>query len=194
MAVDRRTTARRPRRGKASVVRAQAPAGSGVVLIGTSVVTRLHAKGLQPQLGRAILLAAAPNHDGSTSTDGSVGGTVPATLSLTLGAPATFGAFTPGVAREYNASTTANVISTAGDATLTVADPSSTHTGSLVNGSFALAQPLQAGSGATLAAVGARPPTLKTWSAPTSNESVTIDSGSRSAPTRRCARAPTARR
>ena len=32
-----------------------------------------------------------------------VGGNVPATLSLTLGAPATFGAFTPGVAREYTA-------------------------------------------------------------------------------------------
>ena len=39
-----------------------------------------------------------------------VGGTVPATLSLTLGAPATFGAFTPGVDAEYTASTTANVI------------------------------------------------------------------------------------
>ena len=53
-----------------------------------------------------------------------VGGTVPATLSLTLGTPARFGAFTPGVARDYDASTTANVISTAGDATLWVADPS----------------------------------------------------------------------
>ena len=50
---------------------------------------------------------------------GDVGGTVPATLSLTLGAPATFGAFTPGLARTYTASTTANVISTAGDALLT---------------------------------------------------------------------------
>ena len=49
-----------------------------------------------------------------------VGGTVPATLSLTLGAPASFGAFTPGVTKEYTASTTANVISTALDATLTV--------------------------------------------------------------------------
>ena len=50
---------------------------------------------------------------------GDVGGTVPATLALTLGAPATFGAFTPGVAKEYTATTTANVISTAGDAALT---------------------------------------------------------------------------
>ena len=33
---------------------------------------------------------------------GSVGGTVPATLSLTLGAPAAFGAFTPGVAKDYD--------------------------------------------------------------------------------------------
>ncbi len=38
-----------------------------------------------------------------------VGGTVPATLSLTLGAPASFGAFLPGVARDYDASTTATV-------------------------------------------------------------------------------------
>src|SRR3954451_19686542 len=57
---------------------------------------------------------------GSTAT--SVGGAVPATLALTLGAPPTFGAFTPGVAREYTTSSTATVTSTAGDATLTVAD------------------------------------------------------------------------
>ena len=42
-----------------------------------------------------------------------VGGTVPATLALTLGAPASFGPFTPGVEREYTASTTATVTSTA---------------------------------------------------------------------------------
>ena len=53
-----------------------------------------------------------------------VGGTVPATLSLTLGTPAAFGAFTPGVQRDYDATSTANVISTAGDATLSVSDPS----------------------------------------------------------------------
>ena len=74
---------------------------------------------------------------------GDVGGTVPATLSLTLGAPATFGAFTPGVARTYNASTTANVISTAGDATLSATDPSAQNPGHLVNGSFFLPQPLK---------------------------------------------------
>ncbi len=56
----------------------------------------------------------------STAVDGDARArTVPATLALTMGAPATFGAFTPGVAQEYTATTSANVISTAGDATLT---------------------------------------------------------------------------
>ncbi len=50
--------------------------------------------------------------------DAGVGGTVPATLSLTLGTPASFGPFLPGVAKDYTASTTATVISTAGDAVL----------------------------------------------------------------------------
>ena len=40
---------------------------------------------------------------GQTQTPGGVGGTVPATLSLTIG-QASFGAFVPGVARTYTAS------------------------------------------------------------------------------------------
>ena len=51
-----------------------------------------------------------------------VGGDVPATMSLTLGAPASFGAFMPGVARDYTASTTATTVSSAGNATLSVSD------------------------------------------------------------------------
>ena len=35
------------------------------------------------------------------------GGTVPATLALTLGPNASFGAFTPGVAKDYTATTSA---------------------------------------------------------------------------------------
>ena len=88
--------------------------------------------------------------------------TVAATLSLTMGAPATFGAFTPGVAKEYTASTTANVISTAGDATLSVADAGTTNTGHLVNGTFVLPQPLQ-GLGV-----------VKTYTGPVSNDQPTI--------------------
>ena len=82
---------------------------------------------------------------------------MPATLALTLGRPATFGAFTPGVARDYTASTTANVVSTAGDATLSVADPSSNATGHLVNGAFSLPQALQARRRARRASAGVRP-------------------------------------
>src|SRR3954468_5416143 len=73
-----------------------------------------------------------------TSTTGGVGGTVPATLSLTLGPAAAFGPFQPGMTRDYTASTTASVTSTAGDAALTVADPSANHPGHLVNGAFFL--------------------------------------------------------
>jgi len=67
-----------------------------------------------------------------------VGGTVPATLSLALGTPATFGAFTAGLDHEYTAQTTAGVISTAGDAALSVSDP-----GHLTNGTFALPEALR---------------------------------------------------
>ena len=55
----------------------------------------------------------------STEVPGDVGGTVPPTLSLSLGGRAGFGAFTPGVARDYSANVAATVTSSAGDATLT---------------------------------------------------------------------------
>jgi hypothetical protein len=98
----------------------------------------------------------------SIATQAPAGGAVAATLSLTMGAPAQFGVFVPGVAREYTATTTANVISTAGDATLSVADPSTTNTGRLVNGTFALPQPLQ-GLGV-----------VKSYAAPVSNDQPVI--------------------
>jgi hypothetical protein len=111
-----------------------------------------------PIVGGANALADADGDSyHETTADQPVGGTVPATLALTLGAPATFGAFTPGVAKDYTATTTANVISTAGDAALSVSDP-----GHLMNGTFALPQPLQVAF------------SKSSWSAPTSNEGVTI--------------------
>ncbi len=91
------------------------------------------------------------------SVPGTVGGTVPPTLSLTLGNAASFPPLTPGVGRTYEATTTANVISTAGDAALSVADP-----GYLTNGSFRLQQPLQVEM------------TPASWTAPVSNASVSI--------------------
>src|SRR5262249_30276730 len=114
------------------------------------------------------------------STGGGAGGTVPATLALTLGSPGSFGTFTPGVAKDYDASTTADVLSTAGDAALSVSDPGALP-GHLVNGTFALDQPVQArasspaaGPGAAFAAVSDSPLSLLTWSAPVSHDPVTI--------------------
>ncbi len=93
----------------------------------------------------------------STSSTTTVSATTPATLALSLGAPASFGVFTPGVANTYTASTTADVVSSAGDATLSVSDP-----GHLTNGEFSLPQPLQVSL------------SKSTWSAPVSNDPVTV--------------------
>ncbi len=86
-----------------------------------------------------------------------VGGTVPATLALSLAGPASFGAFAPGVDGTYGAQTTAGVISTAGDAALTSSEP-----GRLANGAFSLAEPVQVQLSKT------------TWTGPASNDPVTI--------------------
>jgi hypothetical protein len=82
---------------------------------------------------------------------------VPATLALTLGPAATFGAFTPGVEKEYTANTSATVLSTAGDAALSVSDP-----GHMTNGAFSLPEALRVEF------------SKASWSAPVSNDPVTI--------------------
>jgi hypothetical protein len=86
-----------------------------------------------------------------------VSGTVPATLALTLGPAASFGALTAGVAKDYTAQTSANVISTAGNAALSFSDP-----GHLTNGSFALPSPLVIEL------------SKSSWTGPVSNDPVTI--------------------
>ena len=102
---------------------------------------------------------------------------MPAVLSLSLAGPATFPSLVPGVGQDYLASTNANVVSTAGDALISVADPSSTNTGKLVNGAFFLPTTLQAmATGGAFADVGgsAGPTALKTYTAPISNDQVTL--------------------
>ena len=102
--------------------------------------------------------------------------------ALTLGAPATFGAFTPGVAKDYTAGTTATVISTAGDATLSSPTRARPHR--------------HAGQRHVRAAAAAAGGlgTVKTWTAPTSNESVPVTFTQAIAPTTRSAPARTPRR
>ena len=53
-----------------------------------------------PRSARATTGSRRPGLFAATEVTGTVGGTVPPTLSLTLGAPAQFGAFTPGVGRD----------------------------------------------------------------------------------------------
>ena len=86
-----------------------------------------------------------------------------------------------GRGEDYVTSLAANVLSTGGDATLSVADPSATATGRLVNGAFALPQALQlnatgGGTGGAFAPLsGAGTPlTLQTYGGPISNDAVTI--------------------
>ena len=106
---------------------------------------------------------------------------MPATLSLSLGTPASFGAFTPGVAQTYTASTTANVISTAGDALLSVADRAPPRRAAWSTARSRSRHrcrpgPQRLGAGAAFAAVGgsSSPTTLLTYSGPASNDTVTL--------------------
>jgi hypothetical protein len=112
--------------------------------------------------------------------NGGVSGTVPATLALSISQAAALGSFVPGVAGEYTSNVAANVISTAGDAALSVMDPSSTATGHLVNGAFSLPEALQVRAtrdGVTntvFAPLGTGPLQLLSWTGPASNDAVTI--------------------
>ncbi|WP_028067666.1 PKD domain-containing protein [Solirubrobacter soli] len=94
---------------------------------------------------------------GAPIQDQPVSGNVPATLSLTLGGAASFGAFAPGVAKTYDTTTTADVVSTAGDAALSWSGPNH-----LTNGAFTMTQPFTVDL------------SKSSWSAPVSHDSVTI--------------------
>jgi X-Pro dipeptidyl-peptidase len=154
-------------------------------------VTCSKASGSLFAVGQNTVVCTARDANGNTSTKtftimvlglSDVGGSVPATLSLSLAAPASFGAFVPGVTRTYETSVDATVISTAGNALLSVADPSSVGTGHLVNGTFVLPQPLQArarnaaNTGTAYNNVGssASPLNLLTYAAPISNDAVAL--------------------
>jgi hypothetical protein len=145
-------------------------------------------------IGTTAVSCTATDANGNTSTgtfdvvvsfvdedDGDVDGEVPPTLSLTVGPPATFGAFTAGLTRDYFTTMGATVTSTAANALLTVADASPIATGHLVNGAFALPQGLQArATNATAtgdyAAIGgsSAPTQLLSYGGPVSNDAVEL--------------------
>jgi beta-galactosidase GanA len=136
--------------------------GDGTTSDGTVTATTVNGSHTYAQPGRHHVTVTLSDRygaavlDSATADTGTVGGTVPATLSLSVGS-ASFGAFTPGVDRTYTAQTTANVISTAGDAALSVSDP-----GHLTNGAFSLPDPLQVSL------------SKATWTGPVSNDPVAI--------------------
>jgi hypothetical protein len=82
----------------------------------------------------------------SVTEGGTDPGNVPATMNLNLGTPTAFSPFIPGLTRDYFATLNAQIVSTAGDLSLTVNDAGTTNVGKLVNGNFALAQTVQAGA------------------------------------------------
>jgi X-Pro dipeptidyl-peptidase len=175
------------------------PASGSTFAIGTTTVTCVakdaNGNTSAPKTFKVVVKRLVP-------VDSTVGGTAPATLSLSVGAPAAFGPFTPGLAKDYAAATTATVTSTAGDALLSVADPSSVATGHLVNGAFSLPSFLQArgrksdAQGTAYNNVGssASPLNLLTWIARSATTRSTWSSHSTSAPPTRCAPAATRRR
>jgi hypothetical protein len=131
--------------------------------------------------GRDRGLALLLNGVSAVSAEAPAGGTVPATLSLSLGtANANLGAFIPGVAGTYTSTIPATVTSTAGDAALSVTDPSGTATGHLVNGTFSLPQALQARAtnaanpNTTFASLGTGALGLLSYGGPVSNDAVTF--------------------
>jgi uncharacterized repeat protein (TIGR01451 family) len=125
-------------------------------------------------------IAAAPT--ASTTVSGSAAGSVSATLSLSLGAPASFGAFTPGTAADYVATMNANVTSTAGNGLLTVADSTGSASGHLVNGAIAMPQALQVSASSTHASGfadaplrdAANPTPLLSYAGPVANDAITV--------------------
>jgi type 1 glutamine amidotransferase len=123
----------------------------------------------------ASVAADVPPSQSTTVT-----GNVPATLALSIGAQPSFGTFTLGVQNIYTAATTANVLSSAGNAALSVADAGAQAPGHLVNGTFVMPQALKARAtnganpSTAFADVSATPLTLLSYAAPIANDSVSL--------------------
>ena len=102
-------------------------------------VARLNFASNSDNAVESILLAARSTGDALVN----VGGSVPGLLQLSVpNTSGNFGTFVPGVGTTYETALGATVTTTTGDATLSVADTSTTAPGRLVNGTYSLASPL----------------------------------------------------
>ena len=128
--------------------------------------------------GPLVAALAGTGHILSTTVPGTVAGTVPPTLGLTISsASSSFGTFIPGVAADYTTSVALGVTHSTGGAALTVQDPSPVATGHLVNGDLSLLSPLSARAGSSAFAPigsGASPLALQAFPAPVVNEPVAV--------------------
>ena len=115
-----------------------------------------------------------------TTVPSTVTADVAKTLGFTLASAARFGAFVPGTANNYAANVAANVISTLPDARLSVVDNSTESPGRLINTGTPLASALRiratnaANPAPAFANISGSPLTLLNWSAPVSNDAVTV--------------------
>jgi hypothetical protein len=127
-----------------------------------------------------VLLAAKSTGDAIAT----VGGDVPSLLMLSIPSqPGSFGTFQPLLTKTYETSAAAMVTSTAGDATLSVTDPSSSFPGHLVNGAFGLPSTLNVRAVSTsqptpayapLAESTGTPTTLLSYPGPVNSDAVTL--------------------
>jgi len=154
--------------------------GFGPRRTGTTSVARLQFNTTSDNATESVLLVGKSTNEALSN----VGGDVPSIMQLSLSPTASFGTFVPGVARDYNTAIGGTVTTTTGNATLTMTDLSSTAPGFLENASWKLASPLQfrfVAQGQTpLPAFGPlngtnSPHVLRQWSAPVTNEGLTID-------------------
>ncbi|MDA0179861.1 Ig-like domain-containing protein [Solirubrobacter phytolaccae] len=104
----------------------------------------------------------------------------PLVLDISLGEAPRFASFLVGQARDYTATGTATVTSTAQAATFSVVDSTTNHPGHLVNGTYALASPLQiratsaAGTSTGAGALSGTPRTLLDYARPVGADAVTL--------------------
>ncbi len=144
--------------------------------------------GFQTHLESGIEIAAGVLPDancgvapsGGTDVPVPIGGTVPLVLGLSIDTAPSLGTFMPGEARDYTTTVAAKVTSSATAAQLSVADPSTTAPGHLVNGTQALPQPLQLSASDAAHPTGAFAPLTSTplvllaFPAPIASDAVTI--------------------
>ena len=147
---------------------------------GVTSVARLQVTSDADNATERVLLTGS-SEPGPLSTDTTIGGEVPGMLALTVPGPWSLGTFVPGVGRNYDVTIGVGVTSTAGDATLVLADRTGTAAGYLVNGTTPLAQPLQVRAptaddpAPAYTPLDATPRTLRSYAGPVTNDGVQVD-------------------